>query len=76
MSTTRKAARASQNPHSSPPIVIIGAGVAGLACAADLVQAGHSVKILEARDRIGGRTYTGTVSLDGSPIDLGARYDI
>ena len=57
----------------SPRILIIGAGVSGLSCAAELVKAGHSVRILEARDRIGGRTHTDTTSLDGMPIDLGGR---
>lgn len=57
-----------------PRILIIGAGVAGLSCAAELVKAGHSVRIIEARNRIGGRTHTDTVTLkDGTPIDLGGR---
>ena len=59
---------------SASQIIIIGSGIAGLACAADLVRAGQPVRILEARNRIGGRTYTDTTSLDGFPIDLGARY--
>src|SRR5438046_1581468 len=36
--------------------VIVGAGVAGLSCGARLVQNGASVVVLEARDRVGGRT--------------------
>lgn len=59
---------------TSPRIIVIGAGVAGLASAADLVKAGHSVRILEARNRIGGRTHTDTTSLNGVPMDLGGRY--
>jgi phytoene dehydrogenase-like protein len=59
---------------TSPRIIVIGAGVAGLACAADLVKAGHSVRVLEARNRIGGRTHTDTTSLNGVPMDLGGRY--
>lgn len=35
-------------------IAVIGAGVMGLACARDLLQAGHEVEIFEADDRIGG----------------------
>lgn len=37
---------------------VVGAGFAGLTAALRLRQAGHSVAVLEARDRIGGRTFT------------------
>jgi monoamine oxidase len=39
-------------------VIIIGAGLAGLSAAYELVQAGHDVSILEARTRPGGRVYT------------------
>ncbi|KAG9506524.1 hypothetical protein J7337_000056 [Fusarium musae] len=39
-------------------VIVIGAGYAGLAAARDLSQLNHSVLLIEARDRIGGRTYT------------------
>jgi monoamine oxidase len=45
--------------------------MAGLAAAAALVQAGEAVTVLEARDRIGGRTCTDT-DLAGFPVELGA----
>jgi monoamine oxidase len=38
-------------------VIVIGAGFAGVAAARDLTEAGHRVVILEARDRIGGRTW-------------------
>jgi polyamine oxidase len=52
--------------------IIIGAGMAGLTAARTLQDAGHNVKILEARDRIGGRTHT-DYSL-GISNDLGAAW--
>lgn len=39
-------------------VVIVGAGLAGLAAGYELLQAGHEVLILEAQHRIGGRIYT------------------
>src|ERR1700742_3586176 len=45
-------------PLSEPPVVIVGAGVAGLACAQDLVAVGVPVRIVEAGDAVGGRMRT------------------
>lgn len=53
-------------------VVVVGAGAAGLACAAALVAAGHTVIVLEARDRIGGRTWTADV--DGAAMDMGGAW--
>lgn len=38
-------------------VIVIGAGFAGLTAARELTAKGHSVRILEARDRIAGRTW-------------------
>jgi monoamine oxidase len=55
-------------------IVIIGAGVAGLAAAAELARSGRSILILEARDRIGGRAWTRHEPELSAPIELGAEF--
>lgn len=53
-------------------VIVVGAGVAGLAAARVLKDAGHEVVVVEARDRIGGRIFT-DFSM-GSPVELGAIY--
>ena len=56
--------------ESSPPTtIIIGAGLAGLACAVRLHKAGHRVQIFEASDSAGGRVRTDEV--DGFLLDHG-----
>jgi monoamine oxidase len=52
---------------------VIGAGFAGLTAVLRLKQAGRSVALLEARDRLGGRTFT-EVRGDGSWIDRGGAW--
>lgn len=54
------------------PVVVIGAGLAGLAAARRLRDAGRAMLVVEGRDRIGGRTVTDR-SL-GLPVDLGAAW--
>ncbi len=53
-------------------VVVVGAGIAGLAAARQLTDGGMAVTVLEARERIGGRIWTDS-SL-GVPIDLGAAW--
>lgn len=58
---------------SKKRIIVIGAGLAGLAAAKTLQAQGHEVLVLEARDRIGGRIWTSTKWPD-MPLDLGATW--
>tara|TARA_B100000900_G_scaffold80871_1_gene65133 strand:+ start:187 stop:1485 length:1299 start_codon:yes stop_codon:yes gene_type:complete len=53
-------------------VLVIGAGISGLAAAKDLNDSGYDVTILEAKDRIGGRLYTDR-SL-GVPLEVGANW--
>ena len=55
-------------------VIVIGAGAAGLAAAAELVRAGRSVVLLEARDRLGGRMWTRREPGLPIPIELGAEF--
>jgi monoamine oxidase len=54
-------------------VVIVGAGLAGLSAARTLAASGVDVLVLEARDRVGGRTYTRAAS-DGTLLDLGGQW--
>ncbi|WP_207394225.1 flavin monoamine oxidase family protein [Actinomadura formosensis] len=54
-------------------VVIVGAGLAGLTAARDLVAAGRSVLVLEARERPGGRVY-GLPLGDGTTSEGGAEF--
>lgn len=54
-------------------VVVVGAGFAGLSAARTVAAAGIDVIVLEARDRVGGRSYTRPAS-DGTLIDLGGQW--
>lgn len=55
-------------------VVVVGGGMAGITAARDLSLEGHSVVLLEARDRLGGRTYMDKVFNNELDLDLGGGY--
>ena len=59
--------------NESVEVIVIGAGVAGLAAARRLHDAGVPVMVLEGRDRIGGRVWTNRIWAD-TPLDMGASW--
>lgn len=54
-------------------VVVVGAGLAGLTAARTLTAAGKSVAVLEARDRVGGRT-EGALLANGAAVELGGQW--
>ena len=56
------------------PIIILGAGAAGLAAARELAERGRQIIIVEARNRIGGRIHTLRDPKLKIPIELGAEF--
>lgn len=53
-------------------VAVVGAGIAGLVAATELVAAGREVVVLEARDRVGGRVLN--TEIGGEPNELGGQW--
>ncbi|MBB3638021.1 NAD(P)/FAD-dependent oxidoreductase [Variovorax atrisoli] len=83
--TARKPAKAAADRHRTPPapkqpkqpaqprhFAVVGAGIAGVACARTLVQAGHKVTLFERNDAPGGRM--ASVDTAFGRFDSGAQY--
>lgn len=62
------------NPHITADVVIVGAGLAGLSSADHLRGSGYDVHLLEASDRLGGRTWGHYWGPAEQRIDLGASW--
>jgi monoamine oxidase len=54
--------------------IVVGAGFAGLRAARDLADAGRSALVLEARDRLGGRTWTRPFAGSGPLVEIGGSW--
>jgi monoamine oxidase len=55
-------------------VLVIGGGFAGITAARDLAAAGRSVILLEARPRLGGRTWFRVFTAAGVPVELGGAW--
>jgi monoamine oxidase len=66
-------AEASGSPARTVDVAVVGAGLAGLSAARQLVKAGRSVVVLEARDRVGGRTFDHHLAAQ-KVVELGGQW--
>src|SRR5882757_6731069 len=69
MAATRKRGA----PAREVDVVVVGAGLAGLSAADELLRAGLEPLVLEARDRVGGRTLSEPIG-DGAVAELGGQW--
>lgn len=72
-SGTGTGAGASDVPTRTVDVAVVGAGLAGLSAARAIQEAGHSVHVIEADNRVGGRVWTAH-SEKGVAIDWGAHF--
>ncbi|MDQ6915933.1 MAG: flavin monoamine oxidase family protein, partial [Actinomycetota bacterium] len=74
----RAQARAAKTASSPPAtacvdVAVVGAGLAGLTAAREVVRAGHSAIVVEARDRVGGRTLNASIG-GGKIVEIGGEW--
>ena len=76
LAKTVSAAGKGTKPKPTKPVIVVGAGPAGLAAARAIRADGHDAVVLEARDRVGGRVFTCAANSEENPlsvpIDFGA----
>ncbi len=67
--------RAARRPRTrrKHDVVVVGAGLSGLVAARAIARTGHSVAVVEARDRVGGRMFDRPIA-GGEVVDLGAEF--
>jgi monoamine oxidase len=63
-----------QFPLQKADVVVVGAGLSGLKAAYDVQQAGHTCLVVEARDRVGGKTWSVDPLGQDKFVDLGAAW--
>ncbi|WP_210012472.1 flavin monoamine oxidase family protein [Neorhizobium galegae] len=68
-----KAGRSSEKRMPERDAIVVGAGFTGLSAALELVDAGLDVLLIEARDRVGGKVESETLS-DGTRVDTGGQF--
>src|SRR3954447_24302331 len=61
------------NQRMDADVVVVGAGLAGLAAAREAQRRGATVLVLEARDRVGGRTLNEPIG-DGKVVEIGGQW--
>ena len=78
VSDANAGAPGSAHGNYSADVAIVGAGIAGLKAARDLVATGKSVYVIEARDRVGGRTFNHSVTAPGATpgtiVEIGGQW--
>ena len=58
----------------SDDVIVVGGGLAGLVAARELRRAGRRVRLLEARERFGGRAWAAPFAGDGRLVELGGGW--
>ena len=71
---TQDQALPSSDTTKDVDVVVIGAGLSGLSAALDTQKAGLTLAVLEARDRVGGKTLTKTLASGNGHVDVGAAW--
>ena len=69
----RKRRRRRRTPRRHADVIVVGAGFAGLTAAREIARAGRSVIVLEARDRVGGRTLNHQLG-GGEVVEIGGQW--